>query len=231
MLAPLLAVLLCVPASALDADAPGRPALRAKEAIEALPVEARVELRQMFFAYRDQVARRLDQGWESGLLNDAVIEDVDEPFQPARLLEDALKSRRKELADVQDAYSKTARDDPGREKLAEKVEAKKKAVARLKGKLNREIGICRDWSDDVWSLLTKMNLDNWAVDDRRRSASPFHTSAVACAPTEDPTVCLAFDPWSNGQAQVYAFTAWDERADGGRIPADYFIHGLPEKAP
>jgi hypothetical protein len=30
---------------------------------------------------------------------------------------------------------------------------------------------------------------------------------------------------------VYAFPAWDAHEPGGRIPADYFIHGLPEKAP
>ncbi|MFI5345399.1 MAG: hypothetical protein ACHQ51_03390 [Elusimicrobiota bacterium] len=231
MIAPLLALLMISPASALDTDAPGRPALRAREAIEALPVEARVELREMYFRYRDEVSRRLDQGWESGLLNDAVIEDVDEPFQPARLLEDALASRRKELADLQDAFAKTTRDAPEYGKLARKVEEKKTAVEKLKRKLRREIGICRDWSDDVWSLLTKMNLDNWNVDDRRRTAPPFHTAAVACAPADDPTVCLAFDPWVGGQAQIYAFNAWDDKEPGGRIPADYFLHGLPEKAP
>ena len=231
VLAPLLAILLVAPASALDVDAPGRPALAARAGIEALPVEARVELRQMFLRYREEVARRAEQGWRSGLLNDAVIEDVDEPFQPARLLEDALKSRRKELADLEDELSKTGRDASERDKLSDKVQAKKKNIAALGRKLRREIGICRDWSDDVWSLLTKLGPENWAVDDRRRTAPPFHTAAVACAPMDAPSVCVVFDPWPDGQAQVYAFTAWDEKDPGGRIPANYFLHGLPEKAP
>ncbi|MDE2510258.1 MAG: hypothetical protein KGL74_03965 [Elusimicrobia bacterium] len=231
MIALLLVLLAAAPSAALDADAPGLPAQRAREAIDALPVEARVELRRMFFQYRDEVTRRLDQGWEYGLLNDAVIEDVDEPFQPARLLEDALKSRRKELADDEDLLSKTPRDSADYGRAARKVDAKKEDVDRLSRKLRREIGICRDWSDDVWSLLTKMNLDDWAVDDRRRTAPPYHTAAVACAPEDQPTVCLAFDPWATGQPQIYAYSAWDDKSPGGRIPADYFMHGLPEKVP
>jgi len=231
VIALLLALLITPPAAALDVDAPGEPALRARAAIEALPVEARVELRQMFRRYREEVARRLEQGWESGLLNDAVIEDVDEPFQPARLLEDAEKNRKKELAALEAALKTSDADANEHGKLLAKLRDKQDDLDRLRRKLGREKGICRDWSDDVWSLLTKMNLDNWTVDDRRRTARPYHTAAVACAPADEPTVCLAFDPWSEGQAQVYAYPAWDGHEPGGRIPADYFLHGLPEKVP
>lgn len=231
MVALLLALLTISPAAALDVDAPGPPALRARAAIEALPVEARVELRKMFLRYREEVARRLEQGWEPGLLNDAVIEDVDEPFQPARLMEDAEKNRKKELTALEAALKKSDADAAEHGKRMAKLRDKQDDLDRLRRKLGREKGICRDWSDDVWSLLTKMNLDDWTVDDRRRTARPYHTAAVACAPIDEPTVCLAFDPWSEGQAQVYAFPAWDGHEPGGRVPADYFLHGLPEKAP
>lgn len=231
MIALLLAALLSAPAAAVDADAPGVPAQRAREAVDALPAEARAELRAMYFKYQDEVSRRMDEGWVAGLLNDAVIEDVDVPFQPARLLEDALKRRVRELAAMEADYAKTERGSIERERASNKVRAKKAEIKGLRGKLGREKGICRDWSDDIWSLLTKMNLDHWTVDDRRRGAPPYHTAAVACAPQESPTVCLAFDPWSDGKGTVYAYNAWDERGPGGRLPADYFLHGLPEKAP
>jgi hypothetical protein len=227
----LLAVLLAAPAGATDLDAPGVPAQRAREAIDALPVESRVELRKMYMHYREEVARLLDQGWESGLLSDAVIEDVDEPFQPARLLEDAHTARRKELDALQASLDKTSRDSTDYGKLLHKIEAKKDEVDALRRKLKREKGICRDWSDAVWYVLTQLNPDDWTVDDRRRNARPFHTAAVACAPADQPTVCLAFDPWAEGKPDVIAFAAWDENESGGRLPADYFLHGLPEKVP
>lgn len=231
MTALLLAVLLSAPSAALDVDAPGRPALRARDAIEALPVEDRVELRKMFFRYRDEVARRLEQGWEYGILNDAVIEDVDEPFQPARLLEDAEKHRVADLEALKAGLVKTKDDANAHGLLMLKIRDKNDELDRLRRRLGREKGICRDWSDDVWYALTKMDLEDWSVDDRRRTARPYHTAAVACAPLDEPTVCLAFDPWSEGKPLIYAFSAWDEKDPGGRIPNDYFIHGLPEKVP
>lgn len=229
MTALFLALLLAGPAGALDVDAPGPPALRARAAIEALPAEARVELRKMFFRYREEVLRRTEQGWEGGVLNDAVIEDVDEPFQPARLLEEAEKNRKKELAGLQASLAKLDQDANAYGKLLHKINDRKDSLEILHRKAGREKGICRDWSDDVWFMLTGMNLENWTVDDRRRTARPYHTAAVACAPADAPTVCLAFDPWSEGTALVYAFSAWDEKGPGGRIPNDYFLHGLPEK--
>ena len=113
MRALLLAVLLAPGAGAVDMEAPGAPALRTRDAVEALPLEARLELRRLYMKYRDQVASRVEQGWTPGLLSDAVIEDVDDPFQPARLLEDAEKNRRKFLADLQAAFAKMTPDSPG----------------------------------------------------------------------------------------------------------------------
>jgi hypothetical protein len=227
----LLALLLTPCAGAIDAEQPGAPALRARDAVEALPLEARLELRRMYMRYRDEVALRADQGWTPGLLSDAVIENVDDPFQPARLLEDTEKNRRKFLAAQQAALAKIGADSPDYARQLRRIRDEKEVVARAHRKNSREKGICRDWSDDVWYLLTKMELDQWTVDDRRREARPFHSAAVACSPQEDPTVCLAFDPWTEGEPSVYAYQAWDAKEAGGRLPAEYFLHGLPEKAP
>jgi len=76
---------------------PGRAAQKARAAVDALPVEARLELRRLYFLYGSIVKSR-SQGWETGLLSDAVIETSTEPFKPARLLDDEKKNRRKELA-------------------------------------------------------------------------------------------------------------------------------------
>ena len=224
----LLAALCALPAAALDEDAPGTLAQRARGNIEALPEDARLELRRMFLRYRDEVARRREQGWDRGVLSDAVVEDVAEPFQPARQLEEAYALRRKEMEFVKGALAKSGPDAPDYAKLLRRREGVKEALRATKEKLSRAKGICRDWSDDIWYLLTAMRLEHWAVDDRRRSARPFHTGAVACAPAEKPTVCLAFDPWGSGAPDVFSFTAWDEHVPGGRFPNDYFLHGLPE---
>ena len=212
-------------------EEPGAPAMRAKNAIESLPLDARLELRRMYMKYREQVAKRLEQGWTPGLLSEAVIEDADDPFQSARLLEESEKNRRKFLADLQAKLATMSPDDAAYGRQMRRIDAETEVVERAKKKNAREKGICRDWSDDVWFLLTQMNLDQWTVDDRRRTSRPFHTAAVACAPQEDPTVCLAFDPWTEGKPSVYSFRAWDAKEAGARLPAEYFLHGLPEKAP
>jgi hypothetical protein len=229
----LLLVLLLAPLARAqdDSDEPGLPAMRARAAVDALPVEARVELRRMYMRYRDEVSTRLDQGWTPGMLSDAVIEDVDDPFQPARLLEDDAKARRGALDALEAALPKIPRDSPDYDRQVQRIEDAKPAVARAERKNRREKGICRDWSDDAWFLLTRMDLDQWSVEDRRRDARPFQTAAVVCSPQDEPSVCLAFDPWADGRPSVYSFQAWDAKAPGGRFPADYFLHSLPEKAP
>ncbi len=218
-------------AAALDLDAPGIPARRAHDAIEALPVETRVELRKMFLRYRDELGKRLEAGWSYGVLSDAVIEDVDEPFQPARLLEESEKKRRGELEALQAAAAKMDHDTAAYGKILGKIDQKKEELNKVRSLARREKGICRDWSDDIWFTLTQMNPDDWTLDDRIRGTRPFHTGAVACAPVDQPTVCLVFDPWVRGKPDVYAYNAWDTQDPGGRVPADYFLHGLPEKAP
>ena len=231
MRALLLALLLTPSAGAIDMERPGAPALRARDAIEALPLASREELRRMYLTYRDEISLRMEQGWTPGLLSDAVIEDAGESFQPARLLEEAEQNRRKFLSDQRAALAKLSVDSPEYDRQVRRIGNESEAVARARQKSSREKGICRDWSDDVWSLLTKLDLDHWTVDDRRRDARPFHSAAVACSPQERPTVCLAFDPWTEGKPSVYAYRAWNEKAAGARLPADYFLHGLPQEAP
>lgn len=224
----LLVVLLALPAAA---EPPGPSALRARTVIDSLPIEARVELRRMYFHYADAVSKRLDQGWGGGVLTEAVIEDIDEPFQPARLLEEAIAKRRKEIAALEESLSKPGSEDYG--KIRRKIEDKKDELKKARKKASREKGICRDWSDAVWSELTAMNLAYWTVEDRRREARPFHTGAVVCSPDDDRrrSVCLVFDPWESGKADAFAYEDWDAHEPGGLIPVDYFLHGLPEKAP
>ena len=212
-------------------EEPGAPALRTKNAIEALPLDARLELRRMYMKYREEIAKRVEQGWTPGLLSEAVIEDADDPFQSARLLEESEKNRKKFLADLQAKLATMNPDDAGYGRQMRRIDTETEVVERAVKKNLREKGICRDWSDDVWYLLTKMDLEQWTVDDRRRTSRPFHTAAIACAPQENPTVCLAFDPWTEGKPSVYAYQAWDNKEAGARLPAEYFLHGLPEKAP
>ncbi len=225
----LLTLLLALPAAAQDA--PGLPAMLARSRIDALPVAARAELHKMFLAYRDEVSKRLDQGWEPGALNDAVIEGDDQSFLPARQLEQALAARKKEAAALRAALARTSRDDPAYGRLLASIRAKDAAASAARRRLARDKGVCRDWSDDVWSTLNGMDLRDWSVQDQARRARPYHTAAVACTVDGDPPVCLAFDPWTDGKPGVYAFDAWDAKTEGGRLPPDYFLHDLPEKAP
>ncbi|OGS36365.1 MAG: hypothetical protein A2506_00485 [Elusimicrobia bacterium RIFOXYD12_FULL_66_9] len=225
----LLALTLATPAAA---EPPGRAAQRARALVDALPAEARVELRKMYFRYADAVSRRLDQGWRGGVLSKAVIEDIADPFQPARLLEEAASKRRKEISDLEVSLSKLGHDRPDYAKTRRRIEDKKVELRVILGRSAREKGICRDWSDVIWSELTALGPEHWTVEDRRRESRPFHTGAVLCSIEEDQwrSVCLVFDPWEEGRADAFAFEAWDAREPGGRIPVDYFMHDLPEKA-
>jgi hypothetical protein len=230
----LLAALLALPAAAAelttDPDV-GVRAQKARDILEDQPVEARVELKRMYRRYKEIVPKKLDAGWTTGLLSEAVIEGVDEPFQPARLVDDMIARRRKEVERVKAALAKVASDDPYNDKRIRAVlEEKQRELSRLLSKNRREKGICRDWSDLVWSEFVALELEHWAVRDERRSARPYHTAAVACTPVDDPKVCLVFDPWADGRPNVYAFAAWDESSPGGRFPAEYFNHHLPDKA-
>lgn len=212
-------------------DAPGAQALRARSAIDGLPPESQVELRRMFKSYAEAVNRRLEQGWRPGVLDESVIEDVERPFQPARLLEQALKNRPKEIAQLEDALRSLTPDHPDYARNRRLADGKKLELGELRRKAKREKGVCRDWSDESWAALRAAKPQRWRIEDRRREARPYHSAAVACS-KDVPRLCLAFDPWSEGKPDVFAFGAWDEnQTRGARLPPAYFLHGLPEKAP
>lgn len=229
LIALLLAAVWAPRASAEEAEI-GIRAQRERELVDLLPIEARVELKKMYRRYKDAVARKLEAGWGTGVVSEAVIEEVDEPFKPARLIEATIEVRKKEIADLQAAIKELAPDDlAGDAKLRARIDAKRAELRALLSKNKREKGLCRDWSDLVWTEFMSMNLEYWGARDERRATRPYHTAAVACAPADSPTVCLAFDPWEDGRPNVYAYNAWDESAPGGRFPAEYFLHGLPDK--
>lgn len=228
--AVLLAGLAAVSASAQEAET-GLRAQQTRELVDALPAEARVELRKMYRRYKEAVSRKLDAGWSTGALSEAVIEDVDEPFQPARLVEGMIELRKKEILKLQEALKEVPPDDPYNDKRARAALAAKREELRiLVGRNKREKGLCRDWSDLIWSEFMSMNLEHWGARDERRATRPYHTAAVACSPPESSAVCLVFDPWEDGRPNVFAYGAWDESAPGGRFPAEYFLHGLPDRA-
>lgn len=230
MRALLFALLLAAPASAQESEV-GLRAQQMRVLVDALPEEARVELKKMYRRYREVVARKLELGWRPRVLSEAVIEDVDEPFQPARLLESMIELRKNDVARLQQDLAKVPFDDPYTDKrLRRALAAKREELDELVARDRREKGLCRDWSDLVWSELTSMELEHWGVRDERRAVRPYHTAAVACSPADSAVVCLAFDPWNDGRPNVYAYGAWDESAPGGRFPAEYFLHELPDKA-
>jgi len=224
-----LALLLAVPASAQEAET-GARAQHTRELVDALPVEARVELKKMYRRYKQAVSRKLDEGWHTGLLSEAVIEDVDEPFQPARLLTGMIELRKQELVKLQESLADLPDGEPSKDKrLRSAIDDKRRELAALVSRNKREKGLCRDWSDMIWSEFTAMNLEHWGARDERRATRPYHTAAVACSPADSPAVCLAFDPWEDGRPNIFAYSAWDEAAPGGRFPAEYFLHGLPDR--
>ncbi|MDX6769222.1 MAG: hypothetical protein SF051_06790 [Elusimicrobiota bacterium] len=223
-------------ASADEGEAPGRAAAKARRLVENLPVEARVELRMMYRRYADAVANRLEQGWRPGLLDEAAIageEDGEAPFRPARLTEEMTRARRREIQELEATLRRKSPDEELREynRVRRLIQSKNEELARLRAQAVRDKGLARDWSDLVWSEFVAMGLEHWSARDEIRRARPLHAAAVACSPAEAPSVCLAFDPWRDGRADVFAFDAWDEGALGGRFPRDYLLHDLPEKAP
>lgn len=225
-------------ASAQDdtGEAPGRYAGRARRLLENLPVEARAELRRMYRRYAELVTTRLEQGWTPHLLDEAAIAgqvDGEEPFKPARLVEDMMRARRREIRQLEETLKRASPDKelPHYDRTRRAIQEKTLELKALREKALREKGLSRDWSDAVWHDLVSQELSHWSARDAVRKARPFHTGAVACSNEGDPPVCLVFDPWPEGKADVFAFEAWDENEQGGRFPRDYMLFGLPEKTP
>lgn len=234
----LLALLLAAPAAAQDdaGEPPGRAAGRTRRLLENLPVEARAELRRMYRRYAELVTTRLEQGWTPRLLDEAAIAgegEGEQPFKPARLVEDMMRARRREIRELEDSLKRTSpeRELPHYNRTRRAIQDKTLELKALREKALREKGLSRDWSDAVWHDLIAQELSHWSARDAVRRARPFHTGTVVCSNEGEPPVCLVFDPWPEGKADVFAFEAWDENEQGGRFPRDYMLFGLPEKGP
>ncbi len=180
--------------------------------LEARPREARYELGQLYWRYTELVNERLAQGWRAELLSGEIIEHQEEAILPIRQAEEALAKREAELKLLD----------------GEALLAKDKEVKRARRRLKRSKGLSIDWSDAVWAELMKTPAGSWSISDLARTAQPRHTAAVVCTPPEKPELCLAFDPWTSGEANVYEFWSWDQGSFQTRIPPEYFLHHLPE---
>jgi hypothetical protein len=223
-----------VAASDDGGDPPGKAAGRARRLVENLPLEAKAELRRLYRKYAEAVGNRLEQGWRPGLLDEAAIAgegDGEEPFKPARLVEDMMAARRREIRELEDTLKRTSPDKelPHYNRTRRAINEKTAELRALREKAMREKGLSRDWSDMVWHELNALEPSHWSARDEVRRTRPFHTGAVLCA--VEGEVCLVFDPWAEGKAEVFAFEAWNEGRPGGRFPRDYMLYGLPEKAP
>lgn len=236
----LAAVLLSLPAvfagAAGEGEPPGRAAGKSRRLLENLPVETRAELRRLYRRYEELVSTRLEAGWKAGLLDESSIAGQggsERPSRPARLLEDMARARRLEIAGLEETLKRASPDKelPHYSRTRRSIQEKTLELNALRAEAAREKGLCRDWSDAVWHELTLMEPAHWTARDAVRAARPFHTGAVLCAASENGELCLVFDPWPEGRADVFAFDAWDDARPGGRLPRDFMLYGLPEKAP
>jgi hypothetical protein len=223
------------------------PAIAVQAAVKSLPAKAQVELFSLYARYNDEVSKRLDEGWRAGLLRDEGTRASQDDTLPARQLEEAIRNRE---AEIKTLTKRLEKPEPGTEpRLRREREASQARLTALRSALARSKGTCQDWSDLVWSELGRLKPEHWSIQDRERTKRPFHTGAVLCSPPaseEDAActdsapgrclqggrqVCLVFDPWQRGQADVYEFGAWDRDLFAGRVPADFFLHELPEPKP
>lgn len=206
--------------------APSEDAVRA---ISRLPRPALFDLRKLYERYAEVVYKRVEDGWRAGLESGELIEHPEEARLPVRQLEEAAVKREAELKRLEAGVAKAA-TQAEREQLEDSVSAKASELKKLKKQLARSKGTCADWSDVVWAELSKVRAPDWDLRDASREARPWHTAAVACSPagSQTPTVCLAFDPWNTGSADVYDFDSWDQGSFDGRIAPEFFLHHLPE---
>ena len=249
--ASLLLVLLAPPGRADEAALSGLlrepPAVAAQAAVKALPAAAQVELFTLYARYNELVSKRVDEGWRAGLLSDEGTKASQDDTLPARQLEEAASNREAEIKSLGKRLEKPEPETVTR--LRRDREAAQVRLVALRRALARAQGTCLDWSDLVWAELIRLKPEHWSVRDQERGVRPFHTGAVLCSPPaseEDSScsgstpsrcaaagrkVCLVCDPWQRGQADVYEFGDWNRNIYAGRIPADFFLHELPEPRP
>lgn len=197
----------------------------AQAAVKALPAAAQTELFTLYARYNELVSEKMEAGWRPGLISDQGVKATQDDTLPARQLEDAARSREAEIRSLDKKLEKPDLATAGR--LRRQREAAQARLLALRGALARAKGTCLDWSDLVWAELVRMDPEHWSVADRERAARPFHTGAALCS----GSCCLVFDPWRRGQADAYELKEWDRDVHAGRIPADFFLHDLPEPPP
>ncbi|MBI5240899.1 MAG: hypothetical protein HY926_10540 [Elusimicrobia bacterium] len=191
-------------------------------AVKSLPAAAQTELFTLYARYNELVSAHMEEGWRAGLISDQGTKTTQDDTLPARQLAQAVRSRE---AEIRALDKKLEKPDPRSVvRLRRERDAVQARILALRGALARPKGTCLDWSDLVWAELVRLDPEHWSVSDRERAARPFHTGAVLCA----GQICLVFDPWQRGQADVFEFREWDRDAYAGRIPADFFLHDLPE---
>jgi hypothetical protein len=218
-------------AAAFCAQAAQKPAAEGIKALSLLPRSELAELKKLYDRYADVVAKRTAEGWRAGLESGDLIEHPQEARLPTRQLEEAAAKRSSELKRLSAERDKET-SEPRAARLDAAIAAKQAELKKLRKQLARSQGTCADWSDMVWADLLKVEVEGWDLRDTQRSARPWHTATVACSPAgaPKPTVCLAFDPWRRGEPDVYEFFSWDDGSFEGRLPAEFFLHQLPESA-
>jgi hypothetical protein len=197
----------------------------AQAAVKALPAAAQTELFTLYARYNELVSERMEAGWRPGLISEQGVKASQDDALPARQLEEAVRSREAEIQSIEKKLEKPDVATVGR--LRREREAAQARLLALRGALARAKGTCLDWSDLVWAELVRLDPEHWSISDRERAARPFHTGAALCS----ENACLVFDPWQRGQADAYEFKEWDRDVYAGRIPADFFLHDLPEPPP
>ena len=200
------------------------PVDRATAELAALPRGALYELRLLHEKYSETVKRRLEGGWDYGVLPSDIVSAGKEKTIPARQLEDGLATRKKELARLEAAVKGSKER---REALAPELAAAKTEVRRWGRRVRRARGHFVDWSDAVFFELQQLEPQYWAIDEALRKTPPRHGATIGCAPLEKPTICLAFDPWSAGKPDIYEFYSWDRGSDAGRLTQDFLLNDLP----
>jgi hypothetical protein len=234
-----------------------QPSTIAASALGALPHQTQVELSQLYRSYVAVVKKRREMGWHTGLFSGELVEHPDEPMIPARQLEDSIVKRQAELKTLEDALARekaapaaaapaikpetvessladwsssapTGKAEPRYTETELAVRAKKKELKRFQRQLGRSKGLSIDWSDAVWAELLKLDTPSWSVTDQARQTTPLHNGTVLCTPPENPALCLVFDPWKNGEPDVYAYDSWNEGSLDSRIAPDYFLNRLPD---
>jgi len=206
------------------------PAVAAQSAIRSLPEEAQTELFTLYSRYTEVLAKRQEEGWLYGLLPDEIVETGDDNPQPARQIEAAIRKREAELKKLKLDLAKSPAEAAAR-RLRARRDAVTLELTALREADRRAKGTCLDWSDAIWAELNLLKPEGWTVHDQERQARPFHTGVLLCAPPEESTVCLVFDPWQRGQPDAYDYGSWDSGSFESRVPADFFLHELPEPRP